>query len=29
MILKILLGIVVGGAAGLGISHLFRAIGSS
>jgi hypothetical protein len=29
MILKILLGIVVGGSAGFGISYLFRTTGSS
>jgi hypothetical protein len=29
MILKILLGIVLGGLAGLGASYLFRSIGSS
>ncbi len=29
MILKILLGILIGGFAGLGISYLFRTIGSS
>jgi hypothetical protein len=29
MILKILLGILIGGSAGLGLSYLFRTIGSS
>jgi hypothetical protein len=29
MVLKILLGIMLGGSAGFGISYLFRTIGSS
>jgi hypothetical protein len=29
MVLKILLGILIGGSAGFGISYLFRTVGSS
>jgi len=29
MVLKILLGILIGGSAGFGLSYLFRTIGSS
>jgi hypothetical protein len=29
MVLKILLGMLIGGSAGFGISYLFRTIGSS
>jgi hypothetical protein len=29
MVLKILLGVLIGGSAGFGISYLFRTLGSS